>query len=437
MRNTNDFEDKVFSRGSVAAIYWGSLWDEGKWKATWLFTNIDYIAVAQWWANAWHTVYFNWKKVVLHELPGWCIIEWAKVYIWQWRVLNISWLAKEIKEVEATWCNIKWRIILAGNTQLIFKSLQIKLDWIIERAKKKPVWTTNKWIGPAYALKAFRTWINVNTALNNPHEVSDLLEINAKLFPELDFWEMWNEYFWEMKYLKLLIDDWYVVIDSSNLEINRWVKALKRVLIEASQSAMLALDWWMYPYCTSSDTSINGVLSSLKIKEVNTWIWVVKAIKSKVGWGFFPTKFPEEIAWPYRELAWEFWATTGRPRDVWFFDLVETRLVLSSNKTDILLITKADMLTTLPEVKVALDYVWPTWIIYESEVPSDAIEYSKVKVNYSKSFKLEWDISWLKDASKLPACFREYFDYIIKELDFKWILILWTGPESDQYLIYN
>jgi adenylosuccinate synthase len=39
----------------------------------------------------------------------------------------------------------------------------------------------------------------------------------------------------------------------------------------------------MYPYCTSSDTSANGIGSGLNIPKIDTSIAVVKAIKSKVG----------------------------------------------------------------------------------------------------------------------------------------------------------
>jgi len=437
MGNATEFENKIFNRWPVAAIYGCSLGDEGKWKATGLFNNIDYMAVAVWWANAWHTVYYNKKKIVLHELPGWCIIEWAEIYIWQWRVMNISGLVKEIKDVESTWCSIKWRIIIAGNTQIIFKSLQIKLDGLIEKAKSKAIGTTNKWIWPAYALKALRTWINVNIALNNHKEAQDFINTNCAIFNSLDKEEIWAEFQEEITVLNDLINTWYVTIDSTNMLINKWVTEWKRILVEASQSAMLAIDGWMYPYCTSSDTSINGIMSSLNISKVDTGIWVVKAIKSKVGWGFFPTKLSDDIAWPYRELSGEFGATTGRPRDVWYFDAVEMRLVLSENRTDVLLITKADMLCTIPEVKIGLSYIWKSWKQYLCEIPSDSDEYSSLTVNYSKPFKLIWDIFWLKSVKDLPQCYREYFDFLIKELDFKWTLILGTWPENDQYLIYN
>ena len=128
MNHSTEFEDQIYSNWPVAAVFWWSLWDEGKWKATWIFKNVDYVAVATWWWNAGHTVYFKWKKIVLHELPWAAIIEGAKIYIWQWRVMNISWLMKEIQELEAIWCNMKWRVIIAWNTQIIFKSLQQKMN---------------------------------------------------------------------------------------------------------------------------------------------------------------------------------------------------------------------------------------------------------------------------------------------------------------------
>jgi len=67
------------------------------------------------------------------------------------------------------------------------------------------------------------------------------------------------------------------------MQLNHERKLGKRILIESSQSALLALDGGMYPYCTSSDTSANGIGSGLNIPHIDTSIAVFKAIKSKVG----------------------------------------------------------------------------------------------------------------------------------------------------------
>ena len=67
----------------------------------------------------------------------------------------------------------------------------------------------------------------------------------------------------------------------------------------------------MYPYCTSSDTSVNGVASGLNIDHIDTTIGVFKTIKSKVGGGYFPTTFEDEdMAETYRSASGEYGATT-------------------------------------------------------------------------------------------------------------------------------
>lgn len=86
--------------------------------------------------------------------------------------------------------------------------------------------------------------------------------------------------------------------------LNHERQAGKRVLVEASQSALLAIDGGMYPYCTSSDTTVNGIQTGLNIPQIDTTIAVVKAIKSKVGGGYFPTKFEDEsFAESYRVVS--------------------------------------------------------------------------------------------------------------------------------------
>jgi len=112
-KSLNAFESKVFSRWNVAAISWWSLWDEWKWKATSYFQNVDYVAVSVWGANAWHTVYYDDSKLVLHELPWGAIIEGAKVYCWQWRVINIKWMNDEISDLSRAWVDMQCKIIIA------------------------------------------------------------------------------------------------------------------------------------------------------------------------------------------------------------------------------------------------------------------------------------------------------------------------------------
>lgn len=66
----------------------------------------------------------------------------------------------------------------------------------------------------------------------------------------------------------------------------------KRILVEGANALMLDIDYGTYPYVTSSNTGIGGVITGLaispfKLKEV---IGVVKAYTTRVGAGPFVTE---------------------------------------------------------------------------------------------------------------------------------------------------
>lgn len=431
--NTRSFEEHAFSRGNVVAVTWWQLWDEWKWKVGSLFENVDYVAVSVWWANAWHTVKYNWESLVFHELPWWAIIPDAQVYCWQWRVINLAWLQSEIWELERVWLPTKWKVIVAGNAQVILENLQKKLDWHIEELKwRGSVWTTKKWIWPAYWLKALRTWLTVNSLLRaQDDEIKELVEINARLFNCLDEKEILKEIEQEQIRLIRMIDQWLLKIDDSNMLLAFEYEKLKRIVVEVSQSVLLAKDGWMYPYCTSSDTTVNWICSALNIPKVHYHIMVMKAIKSKVWWWFFPTKFPAEIADPYRKLANEYGATTWRPRDVWWFDAVEARCVLLRQAVDAICLTKVDMLDKIPELKVWERY-WNWQRYWDCTLPTKW-DYDGLRVEYWRPFSLEWDIFWLTDRSKLPWSYEEYLKYLIETLHFNGDVLVWTWPNPEQY----
>jgi adenylosuccinate synthase len=447
-------EDQIFARWPVVVIFGGQLGDEGKWKVTTLFKNVDYVACATGWGNAWHTVICNGKSISLHELPGGAIIEKAKVYLGQWRQINISgpkeWenagssgLIKEIKQLENNWVNMKEKIVIAGNAQVVFDELQVALDKNIEELKgDKKVWSTKQWIGTSVALKALRTWLNVNMLMNSSiDQIRAFVEINTKLFNGLDIEKLMEEIVIEKTALQNLIDEGYVRIDATNMELNTAAHQNKRILVEASQSAMLSADGWMYPYNTANDTSVNGILSWLNLPEISTSIMTIKWIKSKVGSWFFPTRFTDKaLEDDIRNETGEFGGTTGRPRLLWDTDAVELRKALRTNHTDILFITKADLLHLLwDKAKIGESYTDPvTGKVYEHEIPTSEEIYNRIQVNYSKTFDLRESIKWITDQGELPKEYREYFDYLLSVLDnFQGNVFLWTGPWPDEYIIYK
>jgi adenylosuccinate synthase len=69
-------------------------------------------------------------------------------------------------------------------------------------------------------------------------------------------------------------------------------KANKKVLVEGANALMLDIDYGTYPYVTSSNTGIGGVITGLAISpfKLQNIIGVVKAYTTRVGSGPFPTE---------------------------------------------------------------------------------------------------------------------------------------------------
>lgn len=66
----------------------------------------------------------------------------------------------------------------------------------------------------------------------------------------------------------------------------------KTILVEGANAAMLDIDFGTYPYVTSSNCSIGGVLTGLGLppQTIGEVIGVVKAYTTRVGDGPFPTE---------------------------------------------------------------------------------------------------------------------------------------------------
>lgn len=421
--------------GNIVTVYGWQLGDEGKGKITSQFRDADYVAVATGWWNAGHTVELdNGTKLAFHELPGWAIIENAKVYIGQWRVIHLHNLEKEIQTLEENNLNHDGKIIIAGNAHVVLDAGMF-MDDFIEKTKKKPVGTTRKAIGPTYANKWLRTGVTINMLLHmSDQELQDIADINKAVRPEGAAQNMFENLKSNQQQLQKLIAQYGIQIDESNMLLNKAAHEGKKILVEHSQSALLAIDGWFYPNCTSSDTSINGIYSWLNLPESHTNVAVMKLIKSKVWNGHFPTKQTGSDIDIYRQASGEFGATTGRPRDLGFFDAVEARKVLRTNHTDILAFTKADMLHMLKEQKIGERYIDENGNEYTYEIPPF---YKKVSVQYSRNFNLQQKIEGIQDKESLPKEYRQYFDYLIETLDFNGNVIIGTGPSRKDFIIYQ
>lgn len=90
----------------------------------------------------------------------------------------------------------------------------------------------------------------------------------------------------------------------------------KFIIVEGANAAMLDIDFGTYPYVTSSNCTVGGVLTGLGIPAtaVGDIYGVVKAYTTRVGDGPFPTELTEDIGAMIQQRGAEFGVTTKRPR---------------------------------------------------------------------------------------------------------------------------
>lgn len=431
---------------TVAWLAWG---DEGKGKVAASLDGWYYmVAAANGGGNAGHNVIVHEgtkdeKKLHFHELP-WASVAWVSTYISGGRVVNISKLCEEIGQLQAH-TSTQVDIILSVNSQVIISSLQQKLDseieWNIVSNGGKNVGTTKKWIWPAYWLKALRVWLSAGQLLYGDTEyIRRKVASIVHIFSSLDSESIIEEYILEREKLKSLISQGIIRIDETNTFVSDTLSlSWKNIVVECSQSVMLSLSGNAYPNCTSSECGFNGIAPSLWVE----WPWfkigVIKAIPSKVGNGIFPTRFDDNhmdtsFIEAYRSKAGEFWATTGRPRDIWFLDAVQLRYVFKNgNRPDILWINMVDLLSFLYRHwirnKAAVWYIARhnhTQEVYTFTdiVPPGQFTIQEVLYQDLPDVTSENDYQW-------------YIDVVRKLLWFEWPIVIWVWPWSNDNMLFE
>lgn len=82
-----------------------------------------------------------------------------------------------------------------------------------------------------------------------------------------------------------------MVIDTIPL-LNKAYLNGERILAEGANALMLDIDYGTYPYVTSSNTSVGGVITGMAVppQAIETTIGIVKAYTTRVGEGAFPTE---------------------------------------------------------------------------------------------------------------------------------------------------
>jgi adenylosuccinate synthase len=411
--------------------------DEGKGKITdVLSAKSDYVVRFQGGDNAGHTVYAGEEKFVLHLLPSGVLQCKGKCVIANGVVVNPKAFLKEIGQIEEK--GMRTDHVFISRRAHVIMPYHILLDTYREEEEGgTQIGTTKKGIGPCYEDKIARVGIRMVDLLN-PEVLAEKIKKNLKtknsLFekyfekPKLDFDEIYNEFLALGETLKDRIVD-------TEVELNQAIHDGKNILFEGAQAAMLDIDFGTYPYVTSSSPTTGGVCSGAGVPptSLQNLIGVAKAYTTRVGNGPFPTELDDEIGAEMRKVGHEYGATTGRPRRCGWLDLVSLKHATMINGINNLVITKLDVLSGMPTLKIATKYKTEDGKIIDYFTSSTTKLY-----NYEPMYEeLEgWteDITQARSYDELPMNAKKYIEFIENYLGIN-VYLVSVGPERTQNII--
>ena len=349
----------------IVGAQWG---DEGKGKIVDLLSNdMDIVARYQGGANAGHTVVYDDKQIILHQIPTGILHSNTTCIIGSGVVIDPASLMEEIDLVKREGIAVSGRLFVSHKAHLIMPYHKL-LDQIGEEQKEdSKIGTTGRGIGPAYVDKYSRSGIRIVDLLDR-QTLTDKLKRNIdeknKLLKEIYHKEELDSDKIISEYLEFdrKMDEF---ITDTSLHVNQSIKNDDNILLEGAQGTLLDIDFGTYPYVTSSHPISGGACVGIGIgpSKINKVLGIMKAYTTRVGFGPFPTEFEDDFGDQIRKLGAEFGATTGRPRRCGWLDIVIAKYAVRINGIDAFALTKLDVLDTLETIKICTHYKYGDKII--------------------------------------------------------------------------
>ncbi|MGZ3706897.1 MAG: adenylosuccinate synthase [Bdellovibrionota bacterium] len=418
---------------AVIGAQWG---DEGKGKVVDVYgRHADVIVRYQGGNNAGHTLVVDGKKIVLHLIPAASLHEGKTCVIANGVVVDPEIFLKELETLRAQGFLKSTKVILGDRAHVIMPYHKT-LDQLREkRVDGTAIGTTGRGIGPAYSDKTSRLGIRVGDLLNPAYlkaRIEESLVEKNVLFKSLYGHEGFSAGEIADKYAKLG-EQLRPYIADANTAMHDAVAAKKKIMFEGAQGALLDIDQGTYPFVTSSNTTSGGACTGAGIPptSIHEVIAIMKAYTTRVGAGPFPTELNDSVGEHLQRVGAEFGATTGRRRRCGWLDLAALRHSRDINGFTGLAITKLDVLSGLPEIKVCLGYEYKGKTFHT--VPSDLTAFTEGKPDYNTFKGWSETVTELTNLKQLPPSLHDYVKFIEDTLEVKSVLLS-VGPDRKQTL---
>lgn len=419
---------------AIVGINWG---DEGKGRMVDLLTeDYDVVVRFQGGGNAGHTVINEKGKFALHLLPSGIFRDGVVNILGNGVALDPENLWNEMHEV------MEKGISLTPDNLKISDRASLLLPWhrdldVLEeqRLADKKYGSTKQGIAPFYSDKYQKKTILAGELFYPEQLESHLADLME--WKNLTLTKVYGATAYTMEMLEEWINTYCEKIKPYICDTGAFLKQAqsdgKNILFEAQLGSLRDLDYGIYPYTTSSNTTaayapIGSGLPSAKITDT---IGVVKAYSTCVGEGPFVCEMFGDEAEELRKNGFEYGAKTGRPRRVGPIDIVATRYGVEVQAATAIALTKLDILSYMDKIPVCTHYLIDGKQVDRFPFPT-ALSYAKPVIEYFDGWKC--DISEIRNWDDLPEAAKEYVTFIEKQIECP-IKYISVGAEREKIII--
>lgn len=417
----------------VLGMQWG---DEGKGKVVDVIAEeADVVARFGGGANAGHTVWVGVEKYVTHILPS-GVIRGKIGVLGNGMVIDPRALCQEIQDFAKQGLNLTPENLLLSSGAHIITPAHVLLDGALMQGK---IGTTGRGIGPAYADKAARQ--GLRAGMMRDHKAFREAVRKHVSYQNVSYGLIYERVGFDPD---AVVDEYAKFaerlapyVQDTGKALAQYLSVGKKVLAEGAQGSLIDIDHGTYPFVTSSTTTIGGAFSGLGIgpQHLETIVGVVKAFQTRVGHGPMPTELFGEEAARLRgvkgEPGSEYGSTTGRDRRCGWLDIVLLRYAVRVNSVQELTITKLDVLSGFPHIKICTAYERNGQLYTDIPDGATADELSTFKPVYEDAQGWNENIGAVRSFYALPAPAWSYLRRIEALTDTK-IKAVSVGPKRDQ-----
>ncbi len=420
---------------AITGINWG---DEGKGRMVDLLSeDYDIVVRYQGGNNAGHTVVNDRGKFILNLLPSGILRPDVVNVIGNGVVVDIKHLVGEINKLRGLGIEITPDNLKLSDRAVIVMPYHVDQDCLEEdRLADAKFGSTKRGIAPVYGDKYMKKGIRLGDLLDSEEDLKErlraiiewknlLIEKGYGIKPII-FEDMWS-------YLKEYGDIVKDYVCDTGLYLNEANKEGKNIMFEAQLGALRDIDFGIYPFTSSSSTiapyaPIGAGVPNLKLTNS---VGIMKAYSTCVGEGPFTAEIFGDKAEELRKAGNEYGAATGRPRRVGGFDILASRYGVRAQGSDVIALTKLDVLSYMEEIPVCVAYKFSDQILDEFPIGEKLFKAEPV-YEYKKGWMK--DISGCRRLEDLPNEAIDYIKYLEEVVDCK-IKYVSVGPERDQYII--